>query len=82
MGCAVHSTLPAGTGYTTLELKVNFLRRVTTETGRLRCEGSVIHLGRTVATAEARIVDGEGELVAHATTTCLVMPPGSERPSA
>src|SRR5438105_1938907 len=78
MGCAVHSLLPAGAGYTTLELKVNFLRRVTTETGRIRCEGSVIHLGRTVATAEARLVDGEGELVAHATTTCLVMPPGPE----
>jgi uncharacterized protein (TIGR00369 family) len=79
MGCAVHSMLPAGTSYTTLELKVNFLRRVTTDTRRLRCEGSVIHLGRTVATAEARLVDGEGRLVAHATTTCLVMPPGPER---
>jgi len=78
MGCAVHSMLPAGSGYTTLELKVNFLRRVTTETRRLRSEGAVIHLGRTVATAEARIVDGEGRLVAHATTTCLVMRPGAE----
>ena len=80
MGCAVHAMLPAGTGYTTLELKVNFLRRVTTETGRLRCEGSVIHLGRTVATAEARITDGEDRLVAHATTTCLVVGPTPERP--
>jgi uncharacterized protein (TIGR00369 family) len=78
MGCAVHTMLPAGSGYTTLELKANFLRRVTTETRRLRCEGSVIHLGRTVATAEARIVDGEGRLVAHATTTCLVMRRGAE----
>jgi uncharacterized protein (TIGR00369 family) len=78
MGCAVHTMLPAGSGYTTLELKVNFLRRVTTETRRLRSEGAVIHLGRTVATAEARIVDGEGRLVAHATTTCLVMRPGAE----
>jgi uncharacterized protein (TIGR00369 family) len=77
MGCAVHAMLPAGTGYTTLELKVNFLRRVTTETGRLRCEGSVIHVGRTVATAEARVVDGGGRLVAHATTTCLVIGPSS-----
>jgi uncharacterized protein (TIGR00369 family) len=75
MGCAVHAMLPAGAGYTTLELKVNFLRRVTNETGRIRCEGSVIHLGRTVATAEARIVDGESRLVAHATTTCLVTRP-------
>src|SRR5712691_3084265 len=78
MGCAVHTMLPAGTGYTTLELKVNFLRRVTTETGRLRCEGTVIHLGRTVATAEARIEDERGRLVAHATTTCLVMRPGAD----
>jgi uncharacterized protein (TIGR00369 family) len=75
MGCAVHAMLPAGTGYTTLELKVNFLRRVTGETGSLRCEGSVIHLGRNVATAEARITDGEARLVAHATTTCLVIRP-------
>jgi uncharacterized protein (TIGR00369 family) len=75
MGCAIHAMLPTGSRYTTLELKVNFLRRVTTETGRIRCEGSMIHLGRTVATAEARIVDGEGRLVAHATTTCLVTRP-------
>jgi uncharacterized protein (TIGR00369 family) len=75
MGCAVHAMLPAGSAYTTLELKVNFLRRVTTETGRIRCEGSVIHLGRTVATAEARIVDRDGRLIAHATTTCLVTRP-------
>jgi uncharacterized protein (TIGR00369 family) len=80
MGCAVHAMLPAGSGYTTLELKVNFLRRVTSESGRIRCEGSVIHLGRTVATAEARIVDGEDRLIAHATTTCLVMRPGTEDP--
>jgi uncharacterized protein (TIGR00369 family) len=78
MGCAVHSMLPAGSGYTTLELKVNFLRRVTTETGRLRCEGKVIHLGRTVATAEARAVDDQGRPVAHATTTCLLTRPGAD----
>jgi uncharacterized protein (TIGR00369 family) len=75
MGCAVHAMLPAGTGYTTLELKTNFLRRVTTETGRLRCEGTVIHLGRTIATAEGRVMDQSGRLVAHATTTCLVVGP-------
>jgi uncharacterized protein (TIGR00369 family) len=75
MGCAVHSTLPAGSGYTTLELKVNFLRRVTTESGALRCEGTVIHLGRTIATAEARIFDPDGRLVAHATTTCMLLRP-------
>jgi uncharacterized protein (TIGR00369 family) len=80
MGCAVHSLLPTGSGYTTLELKVNFLRRVTTETGRIRCDGSVIHLGRTVATAEARTADGQGRLIAHATTTCLLLGPSLEDP--
>ena len=74
MGCAVHTMLPAGSAYTTLELKVNFLRRVTSETGSLRCEGTAIHVGRTVATAEARVTDGPGRLVAHATTTCLLFP--------
>src|SRR5439155_9176745 len=73
MGCAVHSLLPTGSGYTTLEPRVNFLRRVTTATGRIRCDGSVIHLGRTVVTAEARITDGQGRLIAHATTTCLLL---------
>jgi uncharacterized protein (TIGR00369 family) len=75
LGCAVHTALGAGTGYTTLELKVNFLRRVGTETGRIRAEGTVIHLGRTIATAEARITDMAGALIAHATTTCLIMRP-------
>lgn len=73
MACAVHSTLPAGTGYTTLELKVNFLRPVTTETGRIRCDGTVIHAGGRVALAEARITGADGKPVAHATSTCLIL---------
>lgn len=77
LGCAIHTTLPAGTGYTTLELKVNFLRAVTRDTGTLRCEGEVIHVGRTVATASARVTDAEGRLYAHGTTTCLIF--GGER---
>ena len=72
MACAIQSTLPAGTFSTTIELHVNYLRPVTTETGRLRCVGEVIHCGRQVATAEARLVDEDGKLYAHATTTCLI----------
>lgn len=73
MGCAVHSLLPAGVGYTTLELKVNYVRGLTRDTGPIRCEGTVIHLGGKVATAEGRITDATGKLYAHATTTCLIL---------
>lgn len=72
MGCAVHSMLPAGTGYTTLEIKVNFVRALTAETGRVRCEAKLIHIGGRTATAEGRIVDEGGKLYAHGTTTCLI----------
>lgn len=72
MGCAIHSMLPAGVGYTTLEIKVNFIRAMTAETGRVRCEAKVIHLGGRTATAEGRILDEEGKLYAHGTTTCLI----------
>ena len=75
MGCAVHTTLPAGVGYTTLELKVNFVRPMTTRTGRVRCEATLIHRGGRVATAEGRVVDEGGKLYAHGTTTCLILPP-------
>lgn len=75
MGCAVHSTLPAGTGYTTLEVKVNYVRALTRETGRVRCEGTVIHVGGRTATAEGRLVDEAGRLYAHATTTCMIFRP-------
>ena len=72
MGCAVHSTLPAGAGYTTLEIKVNYVRALTAETGPVRCEAQVIHVGRRTATAEGRVLDADGKLYAHATTTCIV----------
>ena len=72
MGCAVHTTLPAGTGYTTVELKVSYVRGMTASTGTVRAEGSVLNAGRQVAFAEGRLVDGTGRLLAHATTTCLV----------
>lgn len=75
MACAVHSTLPAGVGYTTLELKVTFIRPLTRDTGRVTCEGRTLHVGARTAAAEARIVDAAGRLYAHATSTCLVMRP-------
>jgi len=73
MGCAVHTTLPAGVGYTTLELKVNYIRSVATDGRTLTAEGTVIHAGRTTATAEGRVHDAAGNLIAHATTTCLIL---------
>lgn len=72
VGCAVHTTLPAGKGYTTLELKVNMLRPLTDAVPLVRAEGKVIHAGRQVATAEGRIVGPDGKLYAHATTTCMI----------
>lgn len=75
LGCAVHTTLPAGTGYTTLELHVNMVRAITVHSGLLRCEGKVIHAGKQVATAEARLVDTNGKLYAHGTTTCMIFSP-------
>ena len=72
MGCAVHTTLPAGKGYTTLEVKVNMLRPLTEDVPRVRAEGKTIHVGRQVATAEGRIVDAEGKIYGHATSTCMI----------
>jgi uncharacterized protein (TIGR00369 family) len=72
LSCAVHATLPAGTAYTTAELKVNFVRPVVVGTGRLRAEGRVIHGGNRLATAEARLTDLAGKLYAHAVGTCLI----------
>ncbi|GAA3216832.1 PaaI family thioesterase [Actinocorallia longicatena] len=74
MACAVHASLPAGAGYTTLELKVNFIRPVPISGGLLTCEGTVVHGGRRVATTEGRIVDANGKLVAHGTSTCMIFP--------
>ncbi len=72
-GAAVHSTLSDEAGYTTLETKVNLVRAVQPTTGALLAEGSVVHRGRTVATAESRLVAADGTLYAHATSTCLIM---------
>ena len=72
MGCAVHSTLPAGKAYTTLELKLNLVRPLTDAVPLVRAEGRLVHGGRQVATAEGRLVGPDGRLYAHASTTCLV----------
>ena len=73
MGCAVHTTLEAGVGYTTLEVKTNFVRAITADTGLIRCEGTVVHSGSRIATAEGRLTDAAGRLLAHGTTTCLII---------
>jgi uncharacterized protein (TIGR00369 family) len=73
MGCAVQSMMPAGSGYTTLEIKVNLVRAVTKESGLLRASANVVHVGRRVATAEGRLTDAAGRLYAHASTTCMVL---------
>ena len=74
MGCAVQTTLPAGVGYTTLELKVNFTRPITRATGPVLCRAEVVHRGGRVATAEGRVIAEEtGKLLAHGTTTCLIL---------
>jgi uncharacterized protein (TIGR00369 family) len=76
MGCAVQTTLAAGERYTSLETKVNFVRPITKETGRVRCEGTVLHRGGRVATAQGRLIaESSGKLLAHGTTTCLVIQP-------
>lgn len=72
LGVAVHTTLAKGERYTTLETKVNFVRPITRDTGRVRCEATLIHRGRRVATAEGRLLSVDGKLLAHGTTTCLI----------
>ena len=72
MGCAVHTRLPAGTGYTTLDLSVRYLRPVRADSGVLRCEGRVVSLGSRVATATGEITDPNGRVVATGTTACLL----------
>ncbi|WP_048441903.1 PaaI family thioesterase [Caenimonas sp. SL110] len=72
LGCAVHTMMPPGRGYTTAELGVNLVRAIGNKAARVRAEGKVIHCGRQLATAEARLYGPDGTLYAHATTTCLV----------
>ena len=73
MGCAVQTKMPGGSGYTTLEAKTNLVRAITAETGPLRAIGKVVHVGKRVATAEARLEDPSGKLYAHASSTCIVL---------
>lgn len=73
VGCAVHSTLEAGQGYTTVELKINYVRALTDQTGPVRAEGKIIHAGKQIRTAEGRLFDRQNRLYAHATTTCLII---------
>jgi uncharacterized protein (TIGR00369 family) len=81
MGCAVHTKLPLGRAYTTLEIKVNYLRGVNRETGPMTAIGRVIHLGRQTAMAEASLLDASRKLFAQATTTCLIFDvPGQSVP--
>ena len=75
LGCCVHSALPAGKAYTTLELKVNLIRAIKPDTQRVRAIGQVIHVGGQTATADARLVGPDGKLYAHGSTTCLVFDP-------
>jgi uncharacterized protein (TIGR00369 family) len=74
-GCAVHTELPAGVGYTTVETKVNFTRPIAPDGGAIRCEGRVLSMGRQIATAEARLLSADGKLLAHGTSTLIVLPP-------
>ncbi len=71
-GCALHSLLEAGLSYTTVETKVNFVRPIASDAGRVRCEGVVLNRGRQIATAEARLVSAEGKLLAHGTSTLIL----------
>jgi uncharacterized protein (TIGR00369 family) len=72
-GCAGHSLLPAGSGYTTIETKANFARPITGETGRVRAEARVVAQGRQVISSEARVLDGRGKVLAHGTSTIMVL---------
>ena len=73
MGCAVHTTLANGRGYTTIEIKTNFVRALGLDSGPVDAEGKVTHPGRRIALAEGRIVDAQGRLVATGTTSCLIL---------
>lgn len=73
LGCVVQTMLPAGTGYTTVELHVNLLRPITMQSGQLRCEAEIVHSGRRMATAQARLTDAGGKLFAHGTATCMIL---------
>ena len=73
MSCAIQTLVPSGSAYTTLELKVQLVRAITDKTGHLRAEGKVIHSGSRVGTAEGKLIDKDGKIYAHGTTTCMIM---------
>ena len=73
MSCAVQSMLPEGKGYTTLELKVNLVRAISIKTGTIRATGKVLHVGKQTGTAEGKLEDSQGKLLAHGTTTCIIL---------
>ena len=79
MGCAVHSTLKPGHGYTTVDMTVTFVRAVLPTSGKLTCEGKIIHSGTRIATAEGRVFDAAGKLIAHGTETCMILKAGGDR---
>jgi uncharacterized protein (TIGR00369 family) len=81
LGCAVHTTLKAGFGYTTVELKVNYVRPLLMSTGPITAEGKIIHVGSRLATAEARLTDATGKLYAHGSTTCMIFPVAAANPN-
>jgi uncharacterized protein (TIGR00369 family) len=72
LGCAINTVMPAGRVFTTLEMKINYVRPMRRETGEVRCEAEVLHAGPRVATAEGRIFDASGKLYAHGTATCML----------
>ena len=73
MACAIHTTLQAGQGYTTVEMKLNFVRPILPDLGELTCEGAVVHRGGSLATSEGKLFDGKGRLLAHGTETCMIL---------
>jgi uncharacterized protein (TIGR00369 family) len=73
LGCAVTSVLPAGRSCATTDLHVRFVRPITMASGTLRCEANIVHVGKTIGTAEARLTDSAGKLCAHATTACAIL---------
>jgi uncharacterized protein (TIGR00369 family) len=73
LGCAINTLAPAGKVFTTLELEIKYIRPITAETGPLRCEATALHVGNRVGSAEGRVIDAQGKLYAHGTTTCIAM---------
>jgi uncharacterized protein (TIGR00369 family) len=75
LGCAIHTMLPAGVGYATTDVQVRLIRGITKDTGPVRCEATVVHVGRSTAVAEAKLYDGQRRLLATGTTACAVLRP-------